>query len=138
MKPRLTLAALIATSLLSGTALAQTTSPNPNKAQNSDMRTQSDGTFYVYPSDTYLYLDRGYYNPGTTTYVYPSSAPSTVWVVPGEPTAGTRNVYVPRTQRPGMNNTPNPNKVQNNGVPTQYDNSYDTYYIYRIDPYAPY
>jgi hypothetical protein len=34
-------------------------------------------------------------------------------------------------------NTPNPNKVQNNGVPTQYDTYYDTYYIYRTDRIAP-
>jgi hypothetical protein len=148
MKTKLTLAALLATSIAAtvpfGTSFAQTNSPNPNKAQNSDMRTQSGayGT-YVYPSGTYLYMDRGYMNPGTSTYVIPSESPSTVWVVPApsysEPVAGTRNVYVPSREIGSQNtttNTPNPNKVQNNGVPTQYD-TYDTYYIYRIDTIAP-
>jgi hypothetical protein len=139
MKTRLTLAAAIATSLVCGTAIAQTYSPNPNKAQNSNMRTQSGAsTAYVYPGDTYLYLERDYLAPGTVTYVYPGTAyvtpeSSTVWVVPSqgvsEPVAGTRNTYVPV----GQTHSPNPNKVQNNGVPTQYD----TYYIYRIDTIAP-
>lgn len=144
MKTKLTLAAVLAATLACGTAMAQTNSPNPNKAQNSDMRTQS-GAYdtYVYPSGAYLYLDRGYMNPGTSTYLVPMESPSTVWVVPSttysEPVAGTRNVYVPSREIGSQNtttNSPNPNKVQNNGVPTQYD-TYDTYYIYRIDSISP-
>ena len=139
------IAAAIAMGLICGTASAQiTTSPNSNKAQNSEMRTQSGSYPYaVYPdgspaSGTYMYSDGTYIysTPPTTTYVYPGSAyvsPSdgTVWVVPApsmsEPVAGRRNVYVPNT----ITTTPNPNRVQNNGVPTQYD----TWYIWRDDTY---
>ncbi len=147
MKAKLTLAAAIATGLMCGTAMAQSYSPNPNKAQNSDMRTQSGAS--PYSGDTYLYLDRGYWSPGTSTYIVPADQ-STIWLVPApvvsEPVAGTRNVYVPNDSTTGpapgvTTNTPNPNKTQNNGVPTQYDRRfdtpYDTYYIYRIDRDAP-
>ena len=144
MKTRLILAAAIATTLTCGMAMAQTNSPNPNKAQNSGMQTQGGAyELYVYPSGDYLYLDRGVMNPGTSTYVYPSESPSTVWVVPApaasEPVAGTRNVYVPSFgSQNTTTNTPNPNKVQNNDVPTQYYTpQYETYYIYRSDIVAP-
>ena len=127
------IAAAIAMGLICGTASAQiTTSPNPNKAQNSDMRTQSGSYPYaVYPdgspaTGTYMYSD------GRYIYSTPPSMPDgTVWVVPApsmsEPVAGRRNVYVPNT----ITTTPNPNRVQNNGVPTQYD----TWYIWRDDTY---
>ena len=141
-----TLAAAIAMGLMCGTVSAQTDSPNPNKAQNSEMRTQSGAYPYaVYPdgspaTGTYMYSDGTYIysTPSTSTYVVPgyvtpSMSDSTVWVVPApvmsEPVAGRRSIYVPNT----TTNTPNPNKVQNNGVPTQYD----TWYIYR-DVYQPY
>jgi hypothetical protein len=74
-----------------------TDSPNPNKAQNSDMRTQSGApAYYVYPTAEY---PRGVfmYPPGYT-----------------QPTASMRN-----PTPTGITNTPNPNKTQNNGVPQQ-------------------
>lgn len=134
MKTRLTLAAAIATSLTCGMAMAQ----------NSDMR-QQGGTYdlYAYPSGDSLFLDREVMNPGSSTYAYPANSPSTVWVAPvpsaGEPMSSTRDAYVPRFGRQNTTtNTPNPNKVQNNGVPTQYDTpQYETDYIYRTDRLAP-
>jgi hypothetical protein len=87
-----------------------TYSPNPNKAQNSDMRTQGGYGTYVIPGDT--------------TYVYPASP---IWV---EPTASRRGIMtygptysVDPMPGPGQNYTPNPNRVQNNGVPTQFNYS---------------
>jgi hypothetical protein len=146
-----TVAAAVAMGLMCGTASAQITdSPNPNKAQNSEMRTQSGSYPYaVYPdgspvSGTYMYSDGTYIysTPSTSTYVVPgyvAPSDSTVWVVPAptmsEPVAGRRSVYVPTVPVPnGLTNTPNPNRVQNNGVPTQYD----TYYLWREDMYQPY
>ncbi len=74
-----------------------THSPNPNKAQNSDMRTQiGSDTMYVYPSGT------TYMVPTDRTVIY-------------EPTVSRRGM----SHSHGPTHTPNPNRVQNNGVPTQ-------------------
>jgi hypothetical protein len=121
MKLRTTLIALTTATLWATGALAQqvgqTHSPNPNKAQNSNMRTQS-GTvpyatkFYLTDRDIFLtpteVYDVYYFTPGATTEVY--VAPSAASM--GYPTASTRDSIPPT-------NTPNPNRVQNNGVPTQ-------------------
>jgi hypothetical protein len=91
-----TLAAALAVGLMCGTALAQASSPNPNKAQNSAMRTQSG----MYP---YALYPDGSLVPGHT---YRGAVPSVVQVVPApvvsEPTAGMRNLYVPSQATPAM------------------------------------
>ena len=104
MKSRIALAAGVAAGLVCGTAVAQTWSPNPNKAQNSDMRTHS--STWVYPDGTTI----------AAAEVYPSVVPSLVWIVPmpSEQLAGTGNVSVA-----GMRNV--------------NVSSSDTHYNYRVD-----
>lgn len=139
MKLKLSLIAAAAAALYCTAPMAQTYSPNPNKAQNSDMRTMggstiySDsvpGTYYYYPSTPMS--SEVYVAPSTSeVYVAPSPTVSEVYVYPSEPLAGRRSIYVPSGPTE-LTNTPNPNKFQNNGVGSWGNN--DTTTIWYVEP----
>lgn len=126
MKLKMTLLAVAAAGMWSTAPMAQPThSPNPNKAQNSDMRTQSGmhpaphGYTVVVPAETVTVM------PAQTVTVMP--ADTTVTVVPArpvwvEPTASRRG-----TMGYGPTHSPNPNKAQNSNLRTQGG---DTIYYY--------
>lgn len=134
MKIKLTLLALAAAGMWSTAPMAQPThSPNPNKAQNSDMRTQSGMhpsagmQTYVMPAEstTVIPVDTITVVPSESVQTMPSEtvtilpAETSVTVVPArpiwvEPTVSRRSTGY------GPTHTPNPNKYQNNGVKTQY------------------
>ncbi len=137
MKLRLSLIAAAAAALYCTAPMAQTYSPNPNKAQNSDMVTQgttvyrsdlAPGTYYYYPSTPMS--SEVYVAPSTSSvYVAPvSPSVSEVYVYPSEPLAGRRSIYVPSGPT-DLNNTPNPNKFQNNGVPTMGSDATTIWYV---------
>jgi hypothetical protein len=106
MNFKLTLAAALATGLMCSTAMAQTHSPNPNKAQNSAMRTQSGMYPYaLYPDGSPV---PGHVMPGGQ--FVSRTLPATVAVAPlpavSEPMAGTRSIYVPSETTTVIETTP--------------------------------
>ena len=104
MNLKLALAAAITTGLMCGTATAFTNSPNPNKAQNSAMRTQSGMYPYaLYPDGSPV---PGHVMPGSQFVVRSVPATATIWPTVSEPMVGTRSIYVPTVVTPVIEITP--------------------------------
>ena len=100
MNYKLALAAAITTGLMYGTATAFTNSPNPNKAQNSAMRTQSGMYPYaLYPDGSPV---PGHVMPGSQFVVRSVPTTVTIWPTVSEPMAGTRSIYVPTVVTPSV------------------------------------
>lgn len=117
MKLRPTLLAAAAAALWCTSPMAQTVgqtnSPNPNKAQNSDMRTQGD---MMYRADSMV----GQTNSPNSNKVQNGAMPTQdgMWrqgydAYRGAPTASSRDLPV------GQSYSPNPNKAQNSDMRTQ-------------------
>jgi hypothetical protein len=106
----------------SGSNMGTTDSPNPNKAQNSDMRTQAVGDKYgrepatgtttnsPNPNKAQNSHMRTQAGSGTTGYAVDPQGNRLI----EEPTASSR-----RGSTNSLTNSPNPNKAQNSGMRTQ-------------------